>query len=84
MITKEVSSKILDDAREKIAEKLYLIDHPNVNDWEKCHLKELYRARTFVSLPLSGTTDIECPICKGSRRHIQRGGIDDISWVVFT
>ena len=52
MIPKEVSSKILGDVREKIAEKLF-------------SSRGLYRSIADEILAISGTTGIECKKCNG-------------------
>ena len=40
------------DIKERVAEKLYHIDHPNISDWSKSDLKELYRKRADSIIPL--------------------------------
>ncbi|KKN37019.1 hypothetical protein LCGC14_0767790 [marine sediment metagenome] len=59
-MNKEVSSKILDDAREKIAKEYFAAtdEEYREGDGKRC---------IFVDqiLNLSGTTDIECPECNG-------------------
>ena len=74
----EQMSSILDDAREKIARQLY--EDWN-QDYEKPSMWPIvwgdlpdYRKQSYLdwvdeyALSLSGTTDIECPGCKGDTR----------------
>ena len=57
-MNKEVSSKILDDAREAVIDELARWDYTSQRD---------ERERANSVLALSGSTDIECPDCEGYR-----------------
>ena len=59
---KIISSNILDDAREKIAKEYFAATDTEYREGDG-------RRSIFVDqiLNLSGTTDIECPDCKGYR-----------------
>ena len=68
-MNKEVSSKVIDDAREKIAKELYYLDRsPEIHAWQTSMMQERYYIRADKILALSGTTDIECPECEGSKK----------------
>ncbi len=73
------STRIIDDAREKIAKELYWQSFGvpgSVKDidtlWDGMHInwQNKYLKRADQILALSGTTDIECPECGGSG-HLQ-------------
>ena len=69
MIPKEVSSKILDDAREKIASFFRIArEEGALRKWAdgKSDADEI--------LAISGTTDIECPKCGGDGIFMERCG----------
>ena len=62
------TDKVLDDAREKIAKKLYKQRwYESQPPWKDSKLKSLFRNYARQILALSGTTDIECPKCVGYR-----------------
>ena len=74
-------SSILDDAREKIAQKLYDVwcssrassggfGNPAWEDLFEA-TKEMWLKEADQILALSGTTDIECPVCKGKKKARQ-------------
>ena len=65
---KIVSSKIIDDAREKIARKLCEQRRAIYKGFEQHWLDKADQI-----LALSGTTDIECPVCNGNP-HIECSG----------
>ena len=69
---KQVASKILDEAREKIAEHLYNDSTQYEYEWSYVKEKQPSLLQMFLGkanhvLALSGTTDIECPTCQGTR-----------------
>ncbi len=68
-------SKIIDDAREKIAECLYNDSTHYEYEWDyvkkrQPSLLQMFLGKAAHVLALSGTTDIECPDCGGSG-HLQ-------------
>ena len=73
-------SKIIDDAREKIAKELYLkcIKWTGTADWyykwdeAPEEVRADWRNEADQILALSGTKDIECPECGGSGRRKQK------------
>ncbi len=78
---KMVSSKILDDAREKIALE-YLAKEYGLpidaiklcikeNKIQENHITDAYKLVDQI-LNLSGTTDIECPDCKGEGSWVEK------------
>ncbi len=74
-------SGILDDAREKIAKELYLqsFNREAVDGiaalWEGMHgyWQNKYLEKANQILAISGTTDIECPDCRGSGKAVAHG-----------
>ncbi|KKL84051.1 hypothetical protein LCGC14_1968560 [marine sediment metagenome] len=65
---KIVSSKIIDDAREKIARKLCEQRRAIYKGFEQHWLDKADQI-----LALSGTTDIECPECHGMKGFVDTG-----------
>ncbi len=66
-------SSILDDAREKIAKKLYKQRwYESQPSWKDSKLKSLFRNYARQILAISGTTDIECPDCEGDFKDCPR------------
>ena len=66
-------SRIIDDAREKIAKKLYKQRwYESQPSWRDSKLKSLFRNYARQILALSGTTDIECENCEDWEK-IDRG-----------
>ncbi len=78
------TDKVIDDAREKIAQKLASMDNWRFDDLkehstsfnEGAPTKDHYIRRANEVLAISGTTDIECPECGGEAvfENINTGG----------
>ena len=67
MISKEVSGRIIDDAREKIKDMVRV----------GClQIENRGKPIGELILAISGTTDIECPECEGRGKDYRDGGFD--------